>query len=152
MSGTEKATGRVAATVEEDPNAAVVCSSPPCFMHELDPTYLGYLGGEEVAALLAALLAADWGGAVPGEARLRAVLRRRLEAPGGPPDADRGAASSGDPADPNGRRDGGPERLAQAVRGALPRIHDDALRRDLEDVLVALERGGLSCGRVPGGN
>jgi hypothetical protein len=29
----------------------------------------------------------------------------------------------------------------QAVRETLPRIHDDGLRRDLEELLGALERG-----------
>lgn len=118
-----------AASVEEDPNAAVVCSSPPCFMHELDPAYLGYLGREEVAALLAGLLAADWGGVVPDQRRVRASLRRRLEATGGPAAGTR----------PLGR---GPDRIAQTLREALARIHDDALRRDLEEVLGALGRSG----------
>ncbi len=103
-------------------------ASPPCFMHELDPTYLGYLGREEVGALLAGLLAADWGGVVPDEGRLRASLRGHLEAAGGP------AAAT----EPLGR---GRDRLAQTLREALPRIHDDALRRDLEEVLGALGRG-----------
>ena len=130
MGGTGKDSRPAAAPVEEDPNAAVVCSSPPCFMHELDSTYLGYLGREDVAALLAGLLAADWGGAVPDEARLRAMLRRHLTAqgdrPDGAPASSRGAAV--------------PDRPARMIREALPRVHDDALRRDLEEVLSALER------------
>ena len=126
MGGTGKdARPAMTAAVEEDPNAAVVCSSPPCFMHELVPAYLGYLGREEVAALLAGLLAADWGGAVPDEARLRDALRLRLEALGGAA----AAACCG------------PERLAQTVRETLPRLHDDGLRRGLEELLGALERG-----------
>jgi hypothetical protein len=133
MSETRK--GAAAASVEEDPNAAITCSSPPCFMHELDPTYLGYLGREEVRALLGPLLAAEWGGAGPDEARLRAALRRHLKALGGRPDhtacASRSAASAGAP-------DLGPDGLAPMVREALPRIHDDALRRDLEEALGAL--------------
>ena len=137
MGGTEKdARPAMAAPVEEDPNAAVVCSSPPCFMHELDPTYLGYLGREEVAALLAGLLAVDWGDAVPDEARLRAALRGRLEASGGPVAA---ACCA-------------PERLAQTVRKALPRVHDDGLRRDLGELLGALGRsGGAREGGAPAG-
>ncbi|MBD0275516.1 MAG: hypothetical protein ICV73_26745 [Acetobacteraceae bacterium] len=116
--------------VEEDPNAAVVCSSPPCFMHELDPAYLGYLGRGEVAALVGELLAADWGGAAPDEERLRAALRRHVGATETAP-----GASAAEPACR------GPAKIP-AVREALPRIHDDALRRDLELVLDALERGG----------
>ena len=36
---------------EEDPNAEILCASPPCFMHELDPAWLGLpLSWEEVRA------------------------------------------------------------------------------------------------------
>ena len=133
MSGTEGG-ARPAASVEEDPNATVVCSSPPCFMHELDPSYLGYLGRDEVSALLGAVLAADWGGA-PEAARSRAALRRRLEALG---TASCGAALSGAPGAPLDRE---PGLLARRVRAALPRLHDHALRRDLEEALGALEHG-----------
>ncbi len=131
MSETDKAADRPTATLEEDPNAAIVCSSPPCFMHELDPSYLGYLSPGEVRALLDAVLAAEWGGAAPDDgARLRAALRRHLEAPGDRPDRKPGA--SGEAPRP------GPARLAPMVREALPRIHCDALRRDLGEVLGAL--------------
>jgi 5-formyltetrahydrofolate cyclo-ligase len=30
------------ATVDEDPNSRATYASPPCFMHELDPSYLGF--------------------------------------------------------------------------------------------------------------
>lgn len=130
MSGTRKATGPAAAPIEEDPNAAVACSSPPCFMHELDPSYLGYLSGDEVAALLEAVLAAEWGGAAPDEARLRAALRHRS--------GTRGRHPRRAPEEPSRRR---PDGVAPMIRDALPRIHDDALRRDLEGVLSALEEG-----------
>ncbi len=134
MSEARKAVDRAAASVEEDPNATVVCSSPPCFMHELDPSYLGYLPREEVRTLVEALLAAEWGGAAPDDgARLRAALRRHLEAPGDRPDRKPGA--SGEAPRP------GPARLAPMVREALPRIQCDALRRDLGEVLGALEQG-----------
>lgn len=42
-------------------------SSPPCFMHELDPAYLGYLDAPEVVAVLNELL-------VAGRAAARAIL------------------------------------------------------------------------------
>lgn len=140
MSGTRRGARPAAAPVEEDPNAAVVCSSPPCFMHELDPSYLGYLGREEVATLLDALLAAGWGAAAPDEeARLRAALRRHLEALGGLPGRPRGASGGPTSADEAlGRR---PDGLASMVRKALPRIHEDAIRRDLGEVLGSLEQG-----------
>ena len=134
MSEARKRAGPAAAPVEEDPNAPVLCSSPPCFMHELDPSYLGYLSREETRALLDALLAAGWDGAAPDESRLRAALRGHLEALGGRcPDRD-----------PDMTRDAprcGPDRLATMVRQALPRIHSDALRRDLEAALDTLGRG-----------
>jgi hypothetical protein len=145
MSGIQKAGEPTAASVEEDPNAAVVCSSPPCFMHELDPSYLGYLSREEVLTLLDTLLTAGWGGTVPDEARLRATVGRHLEALGDRPAhascASRSAAASGGSAAPVEPFDRGPERLALMVREALPRVHDDALRRDLEEVLGALGKG-----------
>jgi hypothetical protein len=122
------------ASAEEDPNATMVCNSPPCFMHELDPSYLGYLGRDEVSALLGAVLAADWGGARE-EARSRTALRRRFEALG---TASCGAALSGIPGAPLDRE---PGLLARRVRAALPRLHDHALRRDLEEALRALEHG-----------
>ena len=142
MGETGRAAGAPAASVEEDPNATVACSSPPCFMHELDPTYLGYLGREEVSTLLGSLLAAEWGGIVPDEPRLRAALRRHLGALGGRADhascashdaASHGSAAAAEPPDR------GPDRLARMVGEALPRVHDDALRRDLEAVLGAFE-------------
>lgn len=129
MGGTGDAKPAASAAVEEDPNAAVVCSSPPCFMHELDPAYLGYLRPEEVSALLVGLLAANWGGVAPEADRLRAALRRHLEASG----------AGAEKAEPPGC---GPDRLAQVVWETLPRIHDHALRRDLEEALGVLDRDG----------
>lgn len=38
------------ASVEEDPNAEILCASPPCFMHELDPAWLGLQTWEQVRA------------------------------------------------------------------------------------------------------
>lgn len=150
MSGTKEDADSPVVSVEEDPNAAIVCSSPPCFMHELDPSYLGYLGPDEVFALLDALLAADWGGIVPDEAGLRARLGRHLGAagrrPDRAPDLRGGAATSGDPGEPCDR---GPDRLAGLIREALPRTHDDALRGDLKEVLDAFERGLPRCEARP---
>lgn len=113
---------------EEDPNATVACSSPPCFLHELDPSWLGYLGCAEIAGLLDALLAADWGGMAREEARLRAMLRQRREALGAGVEGVAGLC----------QRPGG---LIGRLREALPRIEDEALRRDLAEVLRTLESG-----------
>ena len=103
-------------------------------MHELDPSSVGYLGRDEVSALLGAVLAADWGAAAREGARSRAAVRRRFEALG---TASCGAALSGAPGAPLDRE---PGLLARRVRAALPRLHDRALRRDLEEALGALER------------
>ena len=37
--------GDAFATVDEDPNSRATYASPPCFMHELDPSYLGLPSG-----------------------------------------------------------------------------------------------------------
>ncbi len=128
---------------EEDPNAVVACSSPPCLMHELDPSYLGYLGRDETRVLLEELLAARWSGTVLEAAWARAMLRRHLARLGvpRPPEAQRPggeAATGGDPA--AGPTDDGQDRLADRLRAALPRLADDALRHDLADVLRMLDR------------
>lgn len=36
------------ASPDEDPNVEICCASPPCFMHELDPAWLGQWPWEEV--------------------------------------------------------------------------------------------------------
>jgi hypothetical protein len=115
---------------EEDPNAIITCSSPPCFLHELDPSWLGYLRRDEVAALLGELLAAEWAGTVLETAWLRAMLRRHLARLGARAADDRNAA----PADDDR------ESLARRLREASPRVHDDALRRDLTNLLLIIER------------
>jgi hypothetical protein len=153
--GTQQALARPAiALPEEDPNAVVVCSSPPCFMHELDPSYLGYLGRDEVRGLLEALLVAKWSGTVVEAAWVRAMVRRhlaRLSAtrPSGPSHSQGEAAVGG--ALVAGPADGGEDRLALRLRAALPRLADDALRRDLADVLMMLERDLRRHGRAGGG-
>lgn len=124
---------------EEDPNVSVVSgSSPPCFLHELDPSFLGYLSRDEVLQLLHNLLAAEWAGTMLERAWLRAMLRRHIQHSGG-----RGETSS-PPGGPGAAHDAGfrPDlsRLADKLRDALPRIYDEALRRDLEQVMAKLYR------------
>jgi hypothetical protein len=38
------------ATVDEDPNSRATYASPPCFMHELDPSYLGLAPDRDVSS------------------------------------------------------------------------------------------------------
>jgi hypothetical protein len=146
MTGTERRMRPIIAPPEEDPNATITCSSPPCFMHELDPAYLGYLGRDEVSVLLEDLLAAEWFGTSLEKAWLRAMLRRHLARLGGarplePHRPSRDGTTAGDPgAEPP---DGGQDRLTRRLRDALPRLHDEALRRDLTDLLGSMERDTL---------
>ncbi|MGH6886431.1 MAG: hypothetical protein ACREGK_10210, partial [Geminicoccales bacterium] len=41
LKATFPASDPFALTVDEDPNSHATYASPPCFMHELDPSYLG---------------------------------------------------------------------------------------------------------------
>ena len=142
--GTQRGFARPAiAPPEEDPNAVVVCSSPPCFMHELEPSYLGYLCRDEVQELLEALLAVKWSDTVVEAAWVRAMLRRhlarpRLTSPPEPSHSQGEAAIDGALSpEPAG---GGADCLTLQLRAALPRLADDALQRDLAEVLRMLER------------
>lgn len=145
---------------DEDPNLAPAdYASPPCFMHELDPSYLGYLRQEEVRDFLARLHAGWKSGlavaAAPGgnldddeiAAALRAIcrediairdkLRRQLEKLGG-------AAVSVSPAADNRASPAALVRMRDALvaeaRTLLPRIADDDIRRDLAELVAAHER------------
>jgi hypothetical protein len=41
LEATFPASDPLALMLDEDPNSRVTYASPPCFMHELDPSYLG---------------------------------------------------------------------------------------------------------------
>jgi hypothetical protein len=136
------------ASPEEDPNVSVIsCSSPPCFLHELDPSFLGYLTRDEILTLLKDLLAAEWAGTMLERAWLRAMLRRHM----GPISGGDGESSL--PANPAVVHDGPARpmllRLARELREALPRIQDQALRRDLAEVSASLEHDLRQCSVVP---
>jgi hypothetical protein len=153
--GTQRGFARPAiAPPEEDPNAVVVCSSPPCFMHELDPSYLGYLGRDEVRELLEALLVVKLSGTVVEAAWVRAMLRRHLARPAltSPPGPShsQGEAATGGVFLP-GPAHGGADCLTLRLRAALPRLADDALQRDLAEVLRMLERDVRRHGRAGDG-
>jgi hypothetical protein len=70
--------GDVFASVDEDPNSRAVYASPPCFMHELDPSYLGLPPGG--------------GDADPADAREGASAKRRNKKTPDPAKAKRTAA------------------------------------------------------------
>lgn len=142
---------------DEDPNLAPAAyASPPCFMHELDPAYLGYMRREELQGLLLRLqdgwksgVTVAAGGMDDGAAAaalkaicrediaIRETLRRHIERLGGP------AAS----ACPAPDRTIGPAALLRLrgalvaeIRAALPQIGDDAVRRDLAGIVALHER------------
>jgi len=153
--GTQRGFARPAiAPPEEDPNAVVVCSSPPCFMHELDPSYLGYLSRDKVRELLEALLVMKWSGTVVEAAWVRAMLRRHLARPGltrlSAPSHSQGEAAIDGALSPE-PAGGGADCLTLRLRAALPRLADDALQRDLAEVLRMLERDLRRHGRTGDG-
>lgn len=137
MTAAERAASMIASP-DEDPNVSIECSSPPCFMHELDPSYLGYLGQQEVTALLGELLEAEWPDTLPETVWMRAMLRRHLATllP---------AAAQGASHEPTRRAD--PEHLTARLRDALPRLHDHGLRDDLRQALGMIERSMQQRGR-----
>jgi Domain of unknown function (DUF6306) len=151
-------------------------SSPPCLLHELDASYLGYLARDEVLALLNEMLEAERAGAkvvgqlsagatertiaatlhaVAGdEARFCAMLRRHVVRLGGIPSRKTGAFHDKVMAlDGVGPRlellNRGQGWVVRKLRDALSRIHDDALRRDLQEMLTVHERNIQRCGDLP---
>lgn len=160
---------------EERPDATGVYSSPPCFLHELDPSYLGYLGPDETVRLLNELLEAERAGAkvvrvlaetspdpdmarqlrkvARDEARFCVMLRRHIQHLGGVPTHRTGAfhdkvmALAG-----QGPRirllNRGQDWVVRRIRDALPRIGSDALHRDLRDMLEVHRRNIEDCGRL----
>jgi hypothetical protein len=152
-------------------------ASPPCFMHELDPAYLGFLSTDEILALLNLLLEAEKAGArgvmrmaketaTPGlanelaevardEAAFCAMLSRHIRRLGGEP-----STATGSFYDKLMAREGDAERLALLDRGqnwvalklkeVLPRIGDDALHKDLADMLDVHERNIRHCAALAG--
>jgi hypothetical protein len=160
----------------EDAGMTEGYSSPPCLLHELDPSYLGYLVGDEVLALLNELLEAERAGAkvvgrlgetatdrtiattlravAKDEARFCAMLRRHVARLGGTPSRKTGLFHDKVMAlDGIGPRiallNRGQGWVARKLREALPRIHDDALRRDLQEMLAVHERNIQHCNELP---
>lgn len=152
-------------------------ASPPCFMHEADPSYMGYMGTSAVLALLNEMLEGERAGAkVAGalrkhatnprvaallidiwidEARFCAMLRRHIDRLGGTPSQKTGAFQEKVLA-----LEGMDERLAllnkgqgwvvRKLREVLPQIDDDSLRTDLKNMLdVHEENIGRCAGVLP---
>lgn len=151
-------------------------SSPPCLLHETDDVYAGYLGRDELLALLNQLLEGERAGAraaaacgaasdepartafreiAKDEAWFCAMLSRHIMALGATPSTATGAFL--------GKLlaiDGTRERLAFLNRGqawvvrklreALPRVRDDLLHEELEDMLALHETNIERCELVLG--
>ncbi|MFC7739310.1 hypothetical protein ACFQX4_26915 [Roseomonas sp. GCM10028921] len=133
-----------ASTTDDGPGEPTSFSSPPCFLHELDPSYFGYLEHREVRGLLTDLLRAELSGTRVENAWAHAMLLRqavRLDS--------RTIFSSPEPSravKPEGTGSLQPlslheqERLKTKLVDALPRLHDRGLRQDLEQILRLLKR------------
>jgi hypothetical protein len=152
-------------------------ASPPCFMHELDPAYLGYLAPDDIVACLNELLEAERAGA-------RGVGRMAREAAGSESAADLAAVArdeaafcamlsrhirrlGGDPSPATGgfydklmARSGEDERLKLLDRGQswvvtklkemLPRLADEDLLEDLRRMCVVHEDNIRRCAGLAG--
>jgi Domain of unknown function (DUF6306) len=152
-------------------------ASPPCFMHELDPAYLGYLPPDETIALLNLLLEAEKAGArgvmrmardttnarlcveltaiARDEAGFCAMLAKHIRRLGGEPSTATGAfydklvAREGD-AERMALLDRGQTWVALKLREVLPRIGDEALHKDLAVMLDVHERNIRHCAGLGG--
>lgn len=148
-------------TLAEGSNATSHYASPACLMHELDPTFLGYMSAEETLAFLNTLLEAERAGAkgvaemaqeataevrnvlhdvACDEARCCAMLSRQIVRLGGTAGTATGAfhtklrtLSAWDQR--LALLDRGQGWVVRQLREILPRIGDDWLFRDLTRML-----------------
>jgi nitronate monooxygenase len=160
---------------EREMASAAGYSSPPCFLHELDPSYLGYSSREDVLALLNLLLESERAG-VRGvrqmseqseNARARTILREiasdeagfcamlfhHITRLGDMPSRRTGAfdeklneAEAFD--DQLALLNRGQSWVVQRLREAIPRIADDLLRADLQEMLETHEHNIERCARL----
>ncbi len=147
-------------------------ASPPCFMHELDPAYLGFMSASETIALMNALLEGERAGArgvaeiakqaagvadratlrdiAKDEARFCAMLTGHITRLGGTPSVETGAfyeklialKTSCARIDLLNR---GQAWVVGKLQDALPKIGDSALHRDLTNMLEVHERNIRHC-------
>jgi len=147
-------------------------ASPPCFLHELSPDYLGYMPRAEVIELLSVLLESERAGArgvaalrksapesadrgllrevAMDEARFCAMLSRHIERLGGRPSAATGSFLEKLLAKDNfaaqvALLDRGQAWVAQRLREALPRLEDRLLQGDLTEMLAVHEDNIRRC-------
>ncbi|GAB4359567.1 MAG: hypothetical protein Kow00114_12570 [Kiloniellaceae bacterium] len=147
-------------------------ASPPCSMHELDPSYLGYMSTPEVIALLNQLLEGERAGAravaemgrqlgedgrrailrdvAMDEARFCAMLSRHVCRLGGTPSPRTGAfynklLAVEAPDDRIVLLNRGQGWVVRRLREAVGRIADGALLHDLREMLEVHERNIARC-------
>lgn len=150
-------------------------ASPPCFMHEVDPAYMGYMSVSEMIPLLNLLLEGERAGArgvaemdrqatdgpdravlhdiAKDEAHFCAMLTRQIARLGGTPSLQTGAfyeklmalETSGERIDLLDRGQGW---VVRKLREALPRVGDSALYHDLKNMLEVHERNIKRCSEL----
>lgn len=158
-----------------EPPADDVFSSPPCFMHDVDPAYFGFLTRDELLDRLNALLEGERAGArsaarlmneVDGQsaqsalrrfatdaARFCALLAGHIRELGGMPSLATGVFD-----DALIARSGFAQRLAffnrgqgwiaRKLRDVLPGVRDDRLHDDLKAMLAIHEASIRRCDRL----
>lgn len=151
-------------------------SSPTCAFGQGHPAYFGFLDREEILVLLNTLLEAERAGAkgasamrpehenigplsttmrdvARDEARFCAMLAGHIERLGGTPSQKTGAffeklmAIDGD-AEKVAFLNRGQGWVVRKLQEALPKIQDDRLHRDLDDMLRVHERNIAACERI----
>jgi hypothetical protein len=172
MAEREDDEGAGPAQPDEDPNSRACYASPPCFMHELDPSYLGYMNRDELLTMLNELLEAERAGArgvaalarrqsegpvgralhdvAADEARFCAMLTRHIRRLGGQASRTTGGfydklMAQRELAAQLRLLDRGQGWVVRRLREALGRIGDDALHADLRDMLDVHERNIVRC-------
>ncbi len=150
-------------------------ASPPCSMHELDPSYLGYLSREETLALLNELLEEvraeaylmhdvesldghrGWSTLFrelrTDQARFNVMLIRHIERLGGTPSEKTGETSAhladGLPLERQLHEFNTRQHVLYAkLKAAQLRIYEDGLREDLANMLESRERLIQRCSGV----
>jgi len=159
-------------TAQEDQVQSGTFASPPCFMHELEASYMGYFNYTEIMGLLNELLEGERAGArgvremaaeaddpearsalravARDEARFCAMLTNHIIRLGGEPSVKTGAFYDKLRAveTPDGRvamLNRGQRWVARRLRETLPGIEDESLYRDLKEMLEVHEDNISRC-------
>lgn len=162
-------------TPDDDSEGSQGTYSPPCYMHEVDPAYAGYLTKGELLDLLNELLEGERAGAKASakcladsdgkdaqsalrsvardEQRFCAMLSSHIRSLGGTPSRETGAfygklmAISG-LAERLAFLNRGQGWVVRRLRDALPRVKDERLYDDLKIMLQVHEANIRRCERV----